>query len=107
MDDLRQAIRSMVYSPPGLRAAFSECSLMNVRSPARTEAIAALDAVLPGGGLLTEDEDLVRFSRDWSGDHYGRPLAVARPRSVEETAAVMRICNERRIPVVPQGGLTA
>jgi FAD/FMN-containing dehydrogenase len=81
-------------------------SLMNVRSPARTEAIAALDAVLPGGGLLTADEDLARLSEDWSGDHYGRPLAVARPRSAEETATVMRLCSERRIPVVPQGGLT-
>ena len=79
---------------------------MNIRSPSRTEAIAALDAVLPAGGLLTADEDLARFSQDWSGDHYGWPLAVARPRRVEETAAVMRLCSERRIPVVPQGGLT-
>jgi FAD/FMN-containing dehydrogenase len=79
---------------------------MNARSPARTEAIAALDAVLPGGGLLTADEDLARFSQDWSGDHYGRPLAVALPRSAQETATVMRLCSERRIPVVPQGGLT-
>ena len=79
---------------------------MNVGSPSRVEAIAALDAVLPNGGLLTADEDLARFSRDWSGDHYGRPLAVARPRSAEETAAVMRLCSQRRIPVVPQGGLT-
>ena len=55
---------------------------------------------------MTADDDLARFSRDWSGDHYGRPLAVARPRSVQETAAVMRLCSERRIPVVPQGGLT-
>jgi FAD/FMN-containing dehydrogenase len=79
---------------------------MNVRSPARTEAIAALDTVLPAGGLLTVDEDLARFSRDWSGDHYGRPLAVARPRNALEVATVMRLCSERRIPVVPQGGLT-
>jgi FAD/FMN-containing dehydrogenase len=79
---------------------------MSVMSPAHAEAIAALDAVLPGGGLMTEEQDLARFSRDWSGDHYGRPLAVARPRNVQETAAVMRLCSERRIPVVPQGGLT-
>ena len=79
---------------------------MNVRPPSRTEAIAALEAVLGAGGLVTADEDLARFSRDWSGDHYGRPLAVARPRSVDEVEAVMRLCSERRIPVVPQGGLT-
>jgi FAD/FMN-containing dehydrogenase len=79
---------------------------MNMRSPSRTEAITALDAVLPNGGLMTADEDLARFSRDWSGDHCGQPLAVARPSSAEETATVMRLCSERRIPVVPQGGLT-
>ena len=79
---------------------------MKVGLTARTEAIAVLEAALPHGGLMTADEDLARFSRDWSGDHHGRPLAVARPRSVAETAAVMRLCSERRIPVVPQGGLT-
>lgn len=62
--------------------------------------------VLPDGGLLTSDEDLARYSRDWSGDHYGKPLAVARPRTVEEVSALMAICHRERIPVVPQGGLT-
>jgi FAD/FMN-containing dehydrogenase len=79
---------------------------MSQGSSVRAQAIAALGAVLPAGGLLTADEDLARFSQDWSGDHYGRPLAVARPRSLEEVATVMRLCSERRIPVVPQGGLT-
>jgi len=62
--------------------------------------------VIPDGGLLTSDEDLARYSRDWSGDHYGKPLAVARPRTVEEVSALMAICHRERIPVVPQGGLT-
>src|SRR5579871_3094849 len=74
--------RPVAARPPG---PIPGILLMNVRSPARTEAIAALDAVLPNGGLITADEDLARYSRDWSGDHYGRPLAVARPRSAEET----------------------
>ena len=30
--------------------------------------------------------------------------AVARPASTDEVAAVMRLCNERRIPVTPAGG---
>ena len=80
---------------------------MNVRSPARTEAIAALDAVLPGGGLLTDEEDLARYSVDWSGDHTGRPLAVARPAvHCREVSALLRCCSEFGIRVVPQGGLT-
>ncbi|UVK54414.1 FAD-binding oxidoreductase [Mesorhizobium sp. AR02] len=79
---------------------------MNAVPPTSASLIAALAGVLPNGGLLTEDADLARYSRDWSGDHYGRPLAVARPASVEEMSALMRHCHAERIPVVPQGGLT-
>ncbi|RVC62494.1 FAD-binding oxidoreductase, partial [Mesorhizobium sp. M2A.F.Ca.ET.046.02.1.1] len=79
---------------------------MNAVPPNSASLIAALTGVLSDGGLLTEAEDLVRYSRDWSGDHFGRPLAVARPSSVEEMSALMRRCHAERIPVVPQGGLT-
>ena len=79
---------------------------MNVVPPATPSMLAALADVLPGDALLTADEDLARYSRDWSGDHFGRPLAVARPGSVDAVAALMRRCHEKRIPVVPQGGLT-
>jgi FAD/FMN-containing dehydrogenase len=68
--------------------------------------LAALAGVLPADALLTRAEDLVRYSRDWSGDHSGRPLAVARPSTVGEMSALMRVCHDERIPVVPQGGLT-
>ena len=79
---------------------------MNVVPPTSASLISALAGVLPNGGLLTETQDLARYSRDWSGDHFGRPLAVARPASVEEMSALMRHCHAERIPVVPQGGLT-
>ena len=79
---------------------------MNAVPPTSASQIAALAGLLPNGGLLTEEADLARYSRDWSGDHYGRPLAVARPSLVEEVSAVMRFCHAERIPVVPQGGLT-
>ena len=35
-----------------------------------------------------------------------RPLAVVLPGSTAEVAAVLRLCNAARVPVVPQGGLT-
>ncbi|MBZ9966637.1 FAD-binding oxidoreductase [Mesorhizobium sp. B292B1B] len=79
---------------------------MNVVPPISKSLIAALAGVLPNGGLVTASQDLARYSRDWSGDHFGRPLAVARPASVEEMSALMRHCHAQRIPVVPQGGLT-
>ncbi|HEX7045770.1 MAG TPA: FAD-binding oxidoreductase [Burkholderiales bacterium] len=48
-----------------------------------------------------------RYLHDWRtgrGDH--APLALVRPKTTAEVAAVLRACNERRVPIVPQGGLT-
>jgi FAD/FMN-containing dehydrogenase len=61
---------------------------------------------LPADFLIDDDEDMARFSRDWSGDHFAMPRAVARPRTTEELSLFMRRCHERRIRVAPQGGLT-
>lgn len=43
---------------------------------------------------------------DWSAAEPVRPLALVRPRSTQDVAAVLRLCSEHRVPVVPQGGLT-
>jgi FAD/FMN-containing dehydrogenase len=79
---------------------------MNAVPPPDRAALDQLLAVLPAEVVLTAPEDLERFSRDWSGDHYGRPLAVARPRDTAEVSLVLRHCHRLGIPVVPQGGLT-
>ena len=68
--------------------------------------LAALQALLPPADLLHRPEDLLAYSRDWSGDHQGTPFAVARPRDTASVAAILRLCSERRLQVVPQGGLT-
>lgn len=72
----------------------------------REHMLAILREALPDGILLTGADEVERYTRDWSGDHFGLPLAVARPRSVDEVSALMRCCSLHGIPVVPQGGLT-
>lgn len=72
----------------------------------REKVLATLEAALPKGILLMAKDDIDRYTRDWSGDHFGMPLAVARPRSVDEVSQLMRCCSANDIPVVPQGGLT-
>lgn len=47
-----------------------------------------------------------RWSRDWTGMYSGRPLAVVRPASTAEVAAVMALAHETGTPVVPVSGLT-
>ncbi|EJN04625.1 FAD-binding oxidoreductase [Phyllobacterium sp. YR531] len=79
---------------------------MNALPPTRKKSLAALASTMPEGTLLTTDEDMERYCRDWSGDHFGTPLAVARPESTAEVSSLLRYCHENGIAVVPQGGLT-
>lgn len=43
---------------------------------------------------------------DWSGLGPVAPLALVRPRSTDDVVRTLRLCHARRVPVVPQGGLT-
>ena len=47
-----------------------------------------------------------RYFGDWSDAPRARPLAVVRPRSTAEVAAVLRVCHAYGQSVVTQGGLT-
>jgi FAD/FMN-containing dehydrogenase len=57
---------------------------------------------------VPDRSSLERHTRDYGvqGDPDIGVLAIALPRSTAEVSAVLRWCNERRVAVVPQGGLT-
>jgi len=67
--------------------------------------LGALRERLGEAGLLVGG-DLAAYENDWRKRYVGKALAVARPASTEEVAAVMRLCHEHRAAVVPQGGNT-
>ena len=50
--------------------------------------------------------DLSTYEQDWRGRQRGLALAVVRPGSTQEVAAVMRICAASQTAIVPQGGNT-
>ncbi len=52
------------------------------------------------------DDIPVRFHNDWGGLSPVVPLALVRPRTTEQVSVTLRLCNEFKVPVVPQGGLT-
>ncbi|MFC7361281.1 FAD-binding oxidoreductase [Nocardioides astragali] len=56
--------------------------------------------------VLTEPADVAAYVVDWTGVHVGRALAVVRPGSTEEVAAVVAACHEAGTTIVPQGGNT-
>ncbi len=59
--------------------------------------------------VLTHDDpgaDLSAWERDWRRRAQGRALAVVRPGSTAEVAAVVKACAAHGTPIVPQGGNT-
>ena len=55
--------------------------------------------------VLTEG-DLSAWEQDWRRRSHGKSLAVVRPASTAEVAAVVRACYESGTSIVPQGGNT-
>jgi FAD/FMN-containing dehydrogenase len=46
------------------------------------------------------------YLKDWRGRFTGRALAILRPADTEQVAAVVRLCAQESVPIVPQGGNT-
>lgn len=56
--------------------------------------------------VLDAPADMAPFLTDWRGRFTGKALAVLRPGSVEQVAALVRACVSYRVALVPQGGNT-
>ncbi len=66
----------------------------------RCREIAGPEHVLTGGA------DMAPFLTDWRGRFTGSALAVLRPASTAQVAALVKACAQWRVPLVPQGGKT-
>ena len=64
------------------------------------------DLLTDGGKVLTEQDDLETYGRDWTRIHDPSPLAIVLPRTTEEVQAVVRFANEHQVALVPSGGRT-
>ena len=69
--------------------------------------ISALCSLLAPGAVLTDPAELAPYCLDQRRRYQGKALALARPGSTEEVAAVVRLCNDFAVPIVPQGGNTS
>ncbi len=65
-----------------------------------------LEGVVGREHVRTDEGALLTFSTDATPLERSRPDAVVFPATAEEVAAVLRIANERRVPVVPRGSGT-
>lgn len=69
------------------------------------DLIQQLRAAVGATNVLTEG-DLSAYEMDWRRRAQGKALAVVRPGSTEEVAAVVRACAAAGTSIVPQGGNT-
>ena len=72
----------------------------------REQFLAELISTLGADVAQAGTEVPERYWTDWSGTPPQRPLALVRPRTTEDVVALMRLCTQHQVPVVPQGGLT-
>ncbi|WP_354684889.1 FAD-binding oxidoreductase [Cupriavidus necator] len=56
--------------------------------------------------VLTHPDDIAPWLSDWRGIYRGQAQAVVRPRTVDEVARALALCQQAAVPVVPRGGNT-
>ncbi len=71
-----------------------------------SDFVEKLRAIVGDKGLITDDADKRPYVTDWRDNYLGTALAVVRPATTEEVAAVVKLCAAEKIAVVPQGGNT-
>ena len=76
-------------------------------SPIVSPLLSAIRDVVGDLGLLTDPADTAAYSEDWRRLYQGRTPAVIRPATTQDTAAVVRLCAEAGVAIVPQGGNTS
>src|SRR5205807_3588429 len=76
-------------------------------TPPYNGLIEGLRARLGPHGVLTDPADTAPYCEDWRRLYHGRTPAVLRPATTAEVADAVRLCIERGVPIVPQGGNTS
>jgi len=73
----------------------------------RGELIHALQAIVPGEGVISNDEELSVYESDGLTAYRQRPLAVVLPESVHQVSDILKACGELGVKVVPRGAGTS
>ncbi len=73
----------------------------------RAEIAAALREIVPGEGVVSEEEERRPYESDGLTAYRTLPLLVVLPSTTEQVARVLRYCREEKIKVVPRGAGTS
>ena len=70
------------------------------------DVLRALATAVGEANVRTDPQDIALHLREERGLYRGHAIAVVKPGTAAEVAAVMRVCGEAGIPIVPHGGNT-
>ncbi len=71
-----------------------------------TGILSAFKKILGEQFVFADEESLNHYAHDETENLHFLPQVVIKPRTAEEISAVMKICNEHKIPVTPRGAGT-
>ncbi|WP_127562939.1 FAD-linked oxidase C-terminal domain-containing protein [Nioella ostreopsis] len=74
---------------------------------AKARIVARLKAALPGDAVIDAPEEVRAYECDALTAYRCPPLAAVLPSSTQEVAAVLKICHDEGVPVVPRGAGTS
>ncbi|HEY0750084.1 MAG TPA: FAD-binding oxidoreductase, partial [Chitinophagaceae bacterium] len=63
-------------------------------------------SIVGGNYVFVEEEVLNAYAHDETEDLHFLPDVVIKPRTAEEISAILKICNQNKIPVTPRGAGT-
>lgn len=73
----------------------------------RDRIVARLQSVLPAEAVIHDPHETRAYECDALSAYRCPPLAAVLPETTEQVAAVLRICHEEGVPVVPRGSGTS
>ena len=73
----------------------------------KPELVKRLLSVLPRDAVIDHEAETKAYECDALSAYRCPPMVAVLPRTTEEISAVLKICNEMRVPVVPRGSGTS
>jgi len=76
------------------------------RGPVPQGVLTHIEEIVGTTGVIRDPAEIAPYCVSWRDDWKGQVPMVVRPASAEDVAAVVKVCAEAGVPIVPQGGNT-
>jgi glycolate oxidase len=77
-----------------------------IQKPSAIEHIEAFKKIVGEKYVFVDEEVLQAYAKDQTEDLHFLPDIVIKPENAQQISAILKICNQYRIPVTPRGGGT-